>query len=256
MGVAEIISGFEAAGSIAELQLKMQLAIEDFGFSAYNFFDAGRAHLDVPLYFGTTGEAWENEYRSNQFVTYDPTLSLARRINVGFRWGKASLPPLIGRKKPKALQLMEAAQDHGFQDGYILPFHFVDLQGRSHSALVALFWKGTREDLDLMLGPIRKHELNLVMMYWVQKIIAVLGERFETRSNFTNMPLEFTHLTDRERDVLTWAGRGHSVADTSEVLKIGQETVKTHLIHAMEKLQSTNKTHAVAKAVRWGLIDI
>ena len=83
--VGELIDSFEAAETIGDLQVKMQRAIEMFGFSAFNFFDAGKPHLSNPYYFGTTGVAWENEYKSNNFVLYDPTLSLARRKNTPHR---------------------------------------------------------------------------------------------------------------------------------------------------------------------------
>lgn len=161
-----------------------------------------------------------------------------------------------GKKKPGAIRLMEAAHDHGFKDGYILPFHFVDSQGRAHSALVALFWKDEAAKLQFSLASLKKHELNLVLLYWVQRVLAILGSKYEEQNSFINAPDSFSHLTDREREVLSWAGRGRSASETSDLLKIGQETVKTHLVHAMQKLEAINKTHAVAKAVRLGLIDL
>ena len=256
MGVGELIDGFEAAQTLDELKLKFQCAIECYGFSAYNFFDAGNAHQLEPFYFGTTGEGWEREYKSNNFVLHDPTLSFARRTNVGFRWGEVPLPVQHGKKKPSALKLIEAAQDHGFKEGYIFPYHFVDTQGRTHSTLVALFWKDKASEIQSALDVIRKHELNLIILYWIQRVLSVLAYKFKTRDNFSSVPNDFSQLTDRERETLTWAGRGRSVVETSEILKIGQETVKTHLVNAIQKLQSMNKTHAVVKAVHLGLIDI
>jgi len=256
MAVSELIDGFEAARSLVELQVKMQLAMEEFGFCAYNFFDAGKAHLDRPFYFGTTGAAWEEEYRSNQFVFYDHTLSHARRTNVGFKWGDVPLPFQFGKRKPGAVKLLEAAHDHGFEEGYILPFHFVDLQGRSHTALVALFWKDRAAKLDLNLSSIRKHELELLMLYFAQRVVQLRGDEMRRHSTFTSRPDNFTHLTDREREALTWAGRGLSAGETSDVLGIGQQTVKSYLVQAIEKLEAMNKTHAVAKAVHLGLIDL
>lgn len=256
MGVGETIDSFEAAQTLDELKTEFQFAIEQYGFSAYNFFDAGNAHQLEPYYFGTTGDDWEREYKSNNFVLHDPTLSFARRTNVGFRWGEVPLPVQLGKKKPSALKLIEAAQDHGFKEGYIFPYHFVDAQGRTHSTLVALFWKDKASELQSAMDTIRKHELNLIILYWIQRVLSVLSNKFKGSDNFSSLPSDFSQLTDRERELLTWAGRGRSVAETSEILKIGQETVKTHLVNAIQKLQSMNKTHAVAKAVHLGLIDI
>jgi LuxR family transcriptional regulator, quorum-sensing system regulator BjaR1 len=256
MGVGELIDGFEAAKTLEELQVKLQLAIENFGFAAYNFFDAGKAHLDLPFYFGTTGLKWEAEYKSNNFVVHDHILSFARRTNIPFKWGDVPLPTQLGKKKPGGVQLLEAAHDHGFEEGYILPFHFVDNQGRGHTALVALFWKDEGSKIEFALSSTRKHELNLLLLYWVQRVLEAKAGELEKRSTFTSRPDNFSHLTDREREALTWAGRGLNVSETSDVLGIGQVTVKTYLLNAMAKLEATNKTHAVAKAVHLGLVDL
>lgn len=256
MHFGEMIDGFEAATTLNELKVKFQDAIENFGFAAYNFLDAGRPHLDVPYYFGTTGEAWEQDYKSNNFVIHDPTLSWARRTNVGFTWSEVPLPQQVGKRKPSAIRLMEAASDHGFRDGYIQPLHFVDAQGRMQSALSALFWKDESARLAFMLSGQRRHELNLVMMYWTQKVLAVTRKENKAGNTFEGLVERHIQLTDRERETLTWAGRGLGVAETSDLLKIGQETVKTHLANAFTKLDALNKTHAVAKALKLGLIDL
>ncbi len=100
MGVSEIICSLETSATLAELQDKMQAAIGEYGFSAYNFFDAGKAHLEAPYFFGTTGNRWEEEYRRNDFVRHDHTLSFARRTNVAFAWREAPLPTQAGKRKP------------------------------------------------------------------------------------------------------------------------------------------------------------
>ncbi len=189
-------------------------------------------------------------------MRHDHTLSFARRTNVAFAWREAPLPTQAGKRKPGAVRLLEAAKDHGFQEGYILPFHFVDLQGRNHTALVALFWQDKAEKLDVSLSSSRKHELELIMLYFVQKVVQLRSAELKKQSSFTAKPEKFSHLTDRERDVLTWAGRGRSVAETADILRIGQETVKSHLVQAMTKLEAINKTHAVAKAVHLSLVDL
>jgi DNA-binding CsgD family transcriptional regulator len=63
-------------------------------------------------------------------------------------------------------------------------------------------------------------------------------------------------LTDRERDVLSWAARGKTTQDTADIIGISNETVITHMKAAMNKIAAGNKTHAVAKALHLGLIDL
>jgi len=257
--LSEIIEGIEGCATLDELQGKLQSAVENYGFSAFNFIDAGRPHLDEPFYFGTTGNAWESEYRSNSFLHVDPAMSQARRTNIPFPWSSIPLPPRAGKRKPAAHSLMDAARDHGFTNGYVFPFHFVDYQGRSYSTVNALFWKDDAARLAFLLSTEKRHELDLILLYWTQRAIDIAGEAYRGKAAFTDIPDNQTGpvlLTDREREVLTWAGRGLTVAHTSGVLKIGEETVQTHIRHAIEKLSAANKTHAVAKAFRMGLVDL
>ncbi len=63
-------------------------------------------------------------------------------------------------------------------------------------------------------------------------------------------------LTNRERDVMSWAARGKTLQDTADILKLSTETVETHIKNALRKLDATNKTHGVAKCIALGLIDL
>lgn len=259
MAIQEIIDGIEHATTIDQLRDRLQRTIEDFGFSGFSFVDAGRPHLDKPFYFGTTGAKWESEYRNNNFLHVDPFISRARRTNVPFPWDMVAMPPRNGKRKPGALLLMEAASDHGFTDGYIFPFHFVDLQGRIYSTVNGLFWKDDAARLSFLLKTEKRYELHLILLYWTERVIALSGTDYRRGAVFSDLPKGVEsrrHLTDRERDVLTWAGRGLTVTDTSDILKIGEETVQTHVRNAIEKLGATNKTHAVAKAMHLGMIDL
>jgi two-component system nitrate/nitrite response regulator NarL len=62
-------------------------------------------------------------------------------------------------------------------------------------------------------------------------------------------------LTDREREVLALAADGASVADVAGRLHLSDATIKTHLHHAYEKLDVSDRAAAVARAMRYGLID-
>lgn len=61
-------------------------------------------------------------------------------------------------------------------------------------------------------------------------------------------------FTERELDVLDAAARGHTRGSTAELLGVGVETVKTLRAHAIARSGARNTTHAVAIAIRAGLI--
>lgn len=63
-------------------------------------------------------------------------------------------------------------------------------------------------------------------------------------------------LTDREVDVLQHLAGGNRNRDIAERLFISEETVKVHVKHIMEKLGASDRTQAVAIAVRRGIIHL
>src|SRR3989442_5351969 len=63
-------------------------------------------------------------------------------------------------------------------------------------------------------------------------------------------------LTERERDVLQHVAGGNRNRDIAEQLFISEETVKVHVKHIMEKLGASDRTEAVAIAVRRGIIQL
>lgn len=63
-------------------------------------------------------------------------------------------------------------------------------------------------------------------------------------------------LTNRELSVLRLVMAGNGNRDIAEALFISEETVKAHLKHVLEKLCATDRTQAVAIALRRGLIQI
>ena len=63
-------------------------------------------------------------------------------------------------------------------------------------------------------------------------------------------------LTPREIDVLQQIAGGNRNRDIGDRLFISEETVKVHVKHIMDKLGATDRTQAVAIAVRRGFIQL
>jgi DNA-binding NarL/FixJ family response regulator len=63
-------------------------------------------------------------------------------------------------------------------------------------------------------------------------------------------------LTAREIDVVRHIAGGNRNRDIAERLFISEETVKVHVKHIMEKLGASDRTEAVAIAVRRGIIQL
>ena len=63
-------------------------------------------------------------------------------------------------------------------------------------------------------------------------------------------------LTPRETQVLTHVATGAANRDVAALLGIAEETVKAHMKSILAKLQANDRTHAVAIALRRGIIEL
>ncbi|WOJ90025.1 response regulator [Methylocapsa polymorpha] len=92
------------------------------------------------------------------------------------------------------------------------------------------------------------------------KLMAHIDELSPANSNIANKiharerPHDLDVVTKREIETLEWAAEGKTVKDTAILMRISAETVKTHLESACHKLKALNRSHAISKAIRAGLI--
>jgi DNA-binding NarL/FixJ family response regulator len=63
-------------------------------------------------------------------------------------------------------------------------------------------------------------------------------------------------LTPRELDVLRLVAKGNANKGIGAQLSLTEETVKSHIRNILSKLQANDRTHAVAIAVKRGIIDL
>jgi DNA-binding NarL/FixJ family response regulator len=63
-------------------------------------------------------------------------------------------------------------------------------------------------------------------------------------------------LTEREVEVLRLVAAGNRNRDISRRLLVSEETVKSYLKHISEKLRASNRTHALAIAIKRGIVQL
>lgn len=63
-------------------------------------------------------------------------------------------------------------------------------------------------------------------------------------------------LTTRELEILSHVAEGRTNKETAKALKISEATVKTHLLHAFEKLGVDDRTAAVTVAIQRGILSV
>jgi DNA-binding CsgD family transcriptional regulator len=78
---------------------------------------------------------------------------------------------------------------------------------------------------------------------------------FDRLAEIRNMDTRITDtLNDREIDCLNWTAAGKTSAEIADILGLSEHTVNHYLNRATKKLDTVNRTQAVAKALRVGLI--
>ncbi|MEA1647771.1 autoinducer binding domain-containing protein [Nitrospirillum sp. BR 11164] len=236
-----------------------QLA-RDLGYAAVSYIDSrpGPAPGEPDLFVRTTvREDFLHTYLSEGYMSHDPLMVMAKRQAAPLTWADvpefhASLQapskldlPARGRAKQdaqRAIAVMTSAADHGYTQGYVIPTHTVDPQGRLASAVVSLFW--TQKPEGLISPDSAPAWLRLSALYFHERVVSM------RLTPVTPPPT----LTQREQEALVWASRGKTVEETGEIIGVSGRTVTFHLQNALEKLGCYSKIHAVAKAIQMGLI--
>lgn len=72
--------------------------------------------------------------------------------------------------------------------------------------------------------------------------------------NLEQTVLSESGLSSRELEVLDCLAKGLTTAQIARNLYISENTVKTHVRHILEKLESSNRAEAVSKATQLGII--
>jgi two-component system, NarL family, response regulator LiaR len=84
------------------------------------------------------------------------------------------------------------------------------------------------------------------------ELVVALADELSTASRKDRQAEE---LTEREVEILQLVAFGHTNRDVGGKLFISPDTVKTHLEHIYQKLDATDRTAAVAEALRRRLIE-
>lgn len=83
-----------------------------------------------------------------------------------------------------------------------------------------------------------------------------LIQRFarEAPTSGSSRPAGLATLTTREIEVLRYIARGQSNTEIAQALHIAESTVKTHIVHILEKLNLRDRTQAAVVAYESGLV--
>jgi DNA-binding CsgD family transcriptional regulator len=178
---------------------------------------------------------WTRHYISTNRRFDDPRFRLARTTDRILSW-KEMRRRVAGSKKD--INVLDEVHSVGLRNGLSVCFHapFNTVHGLSFST----------DASDHELSPSQTCELGAIANQFHLSYSALRA---------SGPQLNVT-LTSRQRDVLAWIAEGKSTSVIGDLLHITEFTVEDHLRKIFRKLECNNRTVAVLKAIRLGLIEI
>lgn len=181
---------------------------------------------------GNYSLVWRERYASAHYLDIDPTVAHALVSTRPVLWSDEVFA--------NAVELWEDARGHGLHIGWAQPVH--DIRGTASLLTLARSHEA--------VSPLEMGDKALQVAWLAQAtheaLVGVLASGPDSAAS--------VKLTDREVDVLRWAGDGKTAAETAHILGITERTVIFHIDNALRKLGAANKTAGVLKAAMLRLI--
>jgi LuxR family transcriptional regulator, quorum-sensing system regulator BjaR1 len=175
---------------------------------------------------------WLDRYMSRNYLAIDPVVKRLKADIAPFAWHELAA---LCQDSPEAQRLMNERCEFKLKSGFTVPLITLDQEIAGFSL--------AGEHVHLPNDS--RGMFSLVATYALVRTI-MLREKLPTTSNVA--------LSERERDALRWAAEGKSEWEIGVILGVSEHTAEKFLRSARVKLGGSNRTHAVAEAIRLGLI--
>jgi LuxR family transcriptional regulator, activator of conjugal transfer of Ti plasmids len=189
------------------------------------------------FYVSTYPREWIVRYNECRYLSVDVRSLASSRFARPYNWSE--IGPLSSFTLDQMVLINEGTE-FGIISGGSVPIH-----GPGDIRAVLTVASSLPETEFGKLFAAQRHVLHLMATYAHEHLV---------RLGFWAEPDMHHQLTPREVEVLTWSARGKTNRDISNILKISDETVMTHVKRICAKLDASNKTHAVARALALKLI--
>ncbi len=179
---------------------------------------------------------WLVRYAERDYQFHDPLAKICSRSRLPFRWGHREFLKLLNKAERAVLH---EARDFGLVEGYVVPISGPegDMGGLSFCV-----------DSSGSVADMVSESAARIQLFAAEFHAAAI------RVLFDKVPTKAVTLTPREREVLSWAADGLSSEATADRIGLTTPTVNYHIANCCQKLGASNKMHAVAMALRQGLI--
>ena len=194
----------------------------------------GDVQIDSPFVRTTYPSDWVAHYLTRSYVTIDPVVTEGLKRSLPFDWSE--LEPT-----QEAMAMMIEFQAHGMGNhGFSIPV--TDKVGRR--ALMSVNSKAGETNWPAFVKSFRQDWVELAHVLHKKAIIELFGD-------VDPVPV----LSPRELETLHWSAQGKDYKEIALIVGISDHTVRTYMRSARYKLNCSNMSQAVAKAIKLHLID-
>lgn len=231
----ELIELIDSVSTKSEIQSTIKNIRNTYGLKTVAYF--GKNIIphkpDEPYLAVTYSTDWIDHYLARNFREIDPVLAQGFKQTLPIDWSKFDLS-----SKPVKDFFGEAKEFGVGGNGFTIPV-------RSHNGTSGLFT--VTDDGDPKKWALKLHDLKRDFV-----VISLHVHEMVCRTEGISSPV--VKLGRREMECLKWASSGKTAFETSVILNISERTVRAYLDTARHKLNATNVTHAVTRAISTGLI--
>lgn len=217
--------------------------IDSFGYKYYCIFHEPKP-IENPaqLIIAANWEPhWIERYVAKKYIVSDPTIKYLLRANRSFSWAHA-VRAYEGHPHYRRMQkMMQDGRAHGLVSGHIFPVF-----GRN--GLMGATTLGGPAEIEL--SHVECLLLETVTRATYFRLLEFEGVKFADKLG-DGKDIVLTH---REVQALSNMADGMTSPEIAEVLKVAPTTVDWYGASVQEKLEARNRIHAVAIAIRRGLV--
>jgi LuxR family transcriptional activator of conjugal transfer of Ti plasmids len=223
-----------AASDEVSLRNVAHRAASSLGFKWFAYLGL---HENETVWISNYPRNWIERYFEQGYEAVDPIVVNARKQKRAFAWDSEKR---AGGHSSDQARFFKEARDFKIGSGLTIPIR----SGSGQVTALTLANEGKLIDAEKVLVS-ASEMIELMGLYYHARVAASLkASRIHHEAQ----------LSQREVQCLTWAARGKTVAETSDILGLSARTITFHQENARTKLGAGNITQAVAVAVRRGLI--
>jgi len=210
---------------------------DSYGLANLAYFGLPRfGSLQTPPRLKVTyKDEWINHYTEKRYAATDPVLLEGMKTKQSLDWGA------LDRRNGSRKTFFGEANEFGIgKNGLTIP-----IMGQGSPIALVSFTSNETGDAWQKFVLEKEQELHLISMSLHEHVW-----QSDQSDGLDDV------LTERETECLKWAAVGKTAFEASVIIGLSERTVRHHLEMCRKKLDATNITHAVVKAINANMLGL